>query len=150
MSCFWSATVWLAGFHLTVAVVVGVFFFWVDSLDVAASEWRCGEACWQAMVVGVLWPLLAAFLVWNWLRGNAVGHKPIITAAKALEYARMEAFRRWGVKGWAWHPHYAVKGGENYCTVGVKDGGENEHQWTVYGIGADFAEAFKDADERGN
>lgn len=79
-----------------------------------------------------------------------MGHKPIVTPAKALEYARDEARRRWGVKGWAWHPHYAVKGNENYAAVGVKEHGENEHQWVVYGIGPDFATAFRDAEERGN
>ena len=70
MSCFWDTVLWLGGFHLSVAVVVGVFFFWIDSLDVAESEWSWKEACWQAMVVGLLWPLPAAFLVWNWLWGE--------------------------------------------------------------------------------
>lgn len=79
-----------------------------------------------------------------------MGHKPIITPAKALEYARMEAFRRWGARGWAWHPHNEVRGGVGYCAVGIKEFGEHEHQWTVYGIGPDFAAAFKDAKERGN
>lgn len=79
-----------------------------------------------------------------------MGHKPIITPAKQLEQARAEARRRWGVKGWAWHPHYAFKGGDSYCAVGVKEHGDNEHQWVVYGIGRDFGEAFKDSEERGH
>ena len=147
---------WLGGFHFAVAVVVGLFFLWVDSLDVAESEWRWGEACLQAAVIGMLWPLLVAFLLWNLYQGKramgvlAVGHKPIMTPAKELEYAILQAKRRWGKKGWAWHPRGAVKGDLCHAAVGVKDGGENEHQWTVYGIGVTFAEAFDDATERGN
>lgn len=64
--------------------------------------------------------------------------------------AALEAMRRWGQDGRAWHPAREVKGGPSYCLVGTSNGRLYAHQWVVYGIGATWTAALLDASQRGN
>lgn len=64
--------------------------------------------------------------------------------------AALEALRRWGQDARAWHPPYDVPGGQSYCLVGSSNGRLFAHQWAVFGGGASWTEAFREASERGH
>lgn len=95
-----------------------------------------------------------------------MGHKPEITPKKAAAYrahmakpsadggmsenaAIVEAQRRWGPLGVAWHPAYTKRGEYRWCAVGGMIG-ETREQWQVFGRGKSFEEAFVDATARGH
>ena len=71
--------------------------------------------------------------------------KPLTDYSAALQAAYL-----FGSEGRAWHPEYERRGGICWCAIGVTDGNSAQHRWVIYGQGVDWAEAFKDAAERGH
>lgn len=98
-----------------------------------------------------------------------MGHKPKVTPKKAAAYraaaapasppasdgemseiaANEEARRRWGESGVAWHPAYTKRGEYRFCAV-CGAVGEMRDEWQVFGRGATFEDAFREAEARGH